>query len=56
MKNRLHLDLRVGDHDATVERAIAMGATPADDVFGGHDRRVLRECPGKEFCMIRLHE
>lgn len=55
-KNRLHLDLRVGDYDAAVEAAIALGATPADDVYVGDDWRVLRDPEGNEFCIIRSPE
>ena len=53
VKNRLHLDLRVGDYDAAVERAISLGATPADEIYRGDDWRVLRDPEGNEFCIIR---
>ena len=56
VKNRLHLDLRAGDYDAAVEAAIALGATPADDVYVGDDWRVLRDPEGNEFCIIRSPE
>jgi Glyoxalase-like domain len=55
VKNRLHLDLWVGenDYDAAVERAISLGATPADEIYEGNEWRVLRDPEGNEFCIIR---
>ena len=55
VKNRLHLDLRVGEseYDAAVERAISLGATPADEIYRGDEWRVLRDPEGNEFCIIR---
>jgi uncharacterized glyoxalase superfamily protein PhnB len=53
VKNRLHLDLRVTDYDAAVAHAVALGATPADDVYVGERWRVLRDPEGNEFCIIR---
>ncbi len=52
-KNRLHLDLRVDDYDDAVERALALGASPAPDVYTGERWRVLRDPEGNEFCIIR---
>jgi predicted enzyme related to lactoylglutathione lyase len=52
-KNRLHLDLRVTDYEAAVARALALGATAADDVYRGERWRVLRDPDGNEFCIIR---
>lgn len=52
-KNRLHLDLRTSDYDAAIERALALGAVPADDVYLGDRWRVLRDPEGNEFCIIR---
>ena len=52
-KNRMHLDLRAADYDAAVARALALGATPADDVYRGDRWRVLRDPEGNEFCIIR---
>jgi hypothetical protein len=54
-KNRLHLDLRVGasDYDAAVDRAISLGAMPADEIYRGDEWRVLRDPEGNEFCIIR---
>ena len=53
VKNRMHLDLRAADYDAAVARALALGATPADDVYRGDRWRVLRDPEGNEFCIIR---
>ena len=52
-KNRLHLDLRVADYEAALARALALGATAADDVYRGERWRVLRDPDGNEFCIIR---
>jgi hypothetical protein len=53
VKNRLHLDLRVLDYDKAVARALALGATPADEIYVGARWRVLRDPEGNEFCIIR---
>lgn len=53
-KNRLHLDLASADPPATVRRALALGATRADDVHVSEDFTVLRDPEGNEFCV--LHE
>lgn len=53
VKNRLHFDLRVDDFDAAVATALALGATPADEVYEGPRWRVLRDPEGNEFCIIR---
>lgn len=53
VKNRVHLDLRVLDYDAAQAKAIAAGATPADDIYRGERWRVLRDPEGNEFCIIR---
>lgn len=53
VKNRMHLDLRVERYDDAVARALALGATPADDVHRCDDWRVLRDPEGNEFCIIR---
>jgi hypothetical protein len=52
-KNRLHLDLDVTDYVGAVEGALAMGATPADEIYQGERWRVLRDPEGNEFCIIR---
>lgn len=53
VKNRLHLDLRSSDLDTATERAIAIGATRAEDVYAGDRWRVLRDPEGNEFCLLR---
>lgn len=53
VKNRVHLDLRVADYDHAVAGALALGATPADDIYIGKSWRVLRDPEGNEFCIIR---
>ncbi len=52
-KNRVHLDLRVTNYDEAVSRAIALGATLADDIYRGEAWQVLRDPEGNEFCIIR---
>jgi Glyoxalase-like domain len=52
-KNRMHLDLRVADYDDAVARALALGATPADEIYVGARWRVLRDPEDNEFCIIR---
>ena len=52
-KNRVHLDLRTSDYHAAIARAIALGASPADDIYVGDGWRVLRDPEGNEFCIIR---
>ena len=53
VKNRLHLDLRTSHYDAAIERAISLGAVPADDIYAGERWRVLRDPEGNEFCILR---
>jgi hypothetical protein len=53
VKNRLHLDLRVTEYDQAVAQALALGATPADDIYVGECWRVLRDPEANEFCIIR---
>lgn len=55
-KNRLHLDLRTTDLAAATEQALALGATRADDVYGGGRWQVLRDPEGNEFCLLRPRE
>ena len=33
LKNRLHLDLRAADYNEAVARALALGASAADDIY-----------------------
>ena len=50
--NRLHLDLRPDDHDAEVERLVALGATRADVGQGDVSWVVLADPEGNEFCVL----
>jgi hypothetical protein len=54
LKNRLHLDLAVGDVVAAGGRAAALGATPASELHpgGGLPWRVWRDPEGNEFCFV----
>ena len=52
-KNRWHLDLATYDVDATVERALALGARRADDFSAGDHFVVMRDPEGNEFCVLR---
>ena len=52
-KNRLHLDVRSRDFATAVEQALALGATPADDIYAGGRWQVLRDPEGNEFCLLR---
>jgi hypothetical protein len=53
VKNRLHLDLRSTDLASATEQALALGATPADDIYDGGDWRALRDPEGNEFDILR---
>lgn len=52
-KNRLHLDLRPMDHQATVELALALGARRVS--WGSAESRwaVLADPEGNEFCVLQ---
>jgi hypothetical protein len=52
-KNRLHLDLRTSDYGGAIDRAIALGALPGDDIYVGDRWRVFGDPEGNEFCIIR---
>ena len=52
-KNRLHIDLRPGDRDAEVARALALGATHVDIGQGTQTWVVLADPEGNEFCILR---
>lgn len=55
-KNRLHLDLRVPDLDAEVERVVALGAQRVTDRAVEEDGwrwHVLADPDGNEFCVLR---
>jgi catechol 2,3-dioxygenase-like lactoylglutathione lyase family enzyme len=53
-KNRLHLDLAVpfDVRCEAIERAVALGATRADDVYDGGEWQALRDPEGNEFCIV----
>jgi catechol 2,3-dioxygenase-like lactoylglutathione lyase family enzyme len=52
VKNRLHLDLKVADVDAEVERLEALGATVLRPVEQNGDRWIVMLDPeGNEFCV-----
>ena len=51
-KNRLHLDLRPTDRDASVARLLALGATHADIGQGEQSWVVLEDPEGNEFCVL----
>ncbi|WP_104483679.1 VOC family protein [Actinokineospora auranticolor] len=52
-RNRLHLDLRTTAFHHAVARAVALGATTADDVHPPDGWQVLRDPEGNEFCLLR---
>lgn len=51
-KNRLHLDLRPDDHEAEVERLLALGASRVDIGQGDVSWVVLADPDGNEFCVL----
>lgn len=51
-KNRWHLDLATDDADATVNDALAAGATRASDFEASEDFVVMRDPEGNEFCVL----
>jgi hypothetical protein len=53
VKNRLHIDLRPGDQDVEVARALALGACHADVGQGTQTWVVLADPEGNEFCILR---
>ncbi|HTG46389.1 MAG TPA: VOC family protein [Actinomycetota bacterium] len=53
VKNRLHLDLRPADRDATVARLLELGATHAEIGQTGEEPWVVLADPeGNEFCVL----
>ena len=52
-KNRWHIDLASEDVDGTINAALALGATGADDVCVTDRWVVLRDPDGNEFCVLR---
>ena len=57
MKNRVHLDLEPTDctRDAEIERVVALGAKPLNDLRNGDGSgwAVLADPEGNEFCILR---
>jgi hypothetical protein len=52
-KVRLHLDVAVSNLPDATRRAVALGASVADDLDTGDDLlRVLRDLEGNEFCLV----
>lgn len=51
-KNPAHLDLRPGDQDGEVARALSLGATRADIGQGDVSWEVLADPEGHEFCIL----
>jgi predicted enzyme related to lactoylglutathione lyase len=52
-KNRWHLDLATDDAEATVNDALAAGATRASDFEATETFVVMRDPEGNEFCVLR---
>ncbi len=53
VKNRVHLDVRADDLDATVERLLALGATVhATYDEGGSRWTTMLDVEGNEFCVL----
>jgi len=52
-KNRLHLDLEVGDTDAATEKILGWGGSQVtgDQELGGHTWRVMADPEGNQFCI-----
>ena len=53
VKNRVHLDFRPDDRDATVARLVDLGATQADVGQGEENWVVLGDPEGNEFCVLQ---
>lgn len=51
-KNRWHLDLAVDPTEATLARAVELGATLAEDFAPSDGHTVLRDPEGNEFCVL----
>jgi predicted enzyme related to lactoylglutathione lyase len=55
VKNRLHLDVRVDDLRAAVDRVRSLGGSTAGNVHRGeHPWRVMRDSEGNEFCLVTI--
>ncbi len=57
-KNRLHLDVRVGDHQAFVDHVIALGGTHLRDHQEAHFPMwsVMADPEGNEFCVFEAEQ
>jgi glyoxalase superfamily protein len=53
-KNRQHLDLYVppATRSQSIERALHLGASRADDIYDGGLWQCLRDPEGNEFCLV----
>jgi predicted enzyme related to lactoylglutathione lyase len=57
VKNRLHIDLNPDDHDAEVERLLALGATRTQvGQTGDETWDVLADPEGNEFCVLSARD
>ena len=52
VKNRLHLDFRPEDHDAEVDRLVALGTRRVETGQGERSWVVLADPEGNEFCVL----
>ena len=56
-KNRLHIDIAVGDHvQSEADRLVAIGATQVSERFieVGNEWIVMADPEGNEFCLVRV--
>jgi predicted enzyme related to lactoylglutathione lyase len=53
VKNRWHLDLATDDAEATIAKALSVGATRASDFDESPDFVVMKDPEGNEFCVLR---
>jgi predicted enzyme related to lactoylglutathione lyase len=51
-KARIHLDIVVADLQAATRRALALGASIAEDLASEDPWLVMRDPEGNEFCLI----
>ena len=56
VKNRLHLDFRPDDRDASVARLLDLGASRAEIGQGQQTWVVLTDPEGNEFCVLRSRD
>ena len=52
VKNRLHLDVATEDPQATIDRALELGATMAPDIHESPRFTIMRDVEGNEFCVM----